>query len=160
MTPPDWVSGTRIRARVQTTPDGAKAHLGWHDSMLNVDCGFQRAADDTERCLPAGGANIGGSFWGDAACSVPLASGSPGCATPTYATNELTTTCLAVNGYETPYRYHVYGSLVAYAGANFWIGAGGATGCTQYANSASYAFFTYGAEVPASTFAPGNIVTE
>jgi hypothetical protein len=29
---PDWVSGTRLRARVQTSADGARAFYGWYDS--------------------------------------------------------------------------------------------------------------------------------
>lgn len=47
-------SGTRIKARVGTTPDGAKLFLGWHDAELGVDCEFRPTKDWSTRCMPVG----------------------------------------------------------------------------------------------------------
>jgi hypothetical protein len=146
---------------VQTTADGAKAFLGWHDAMLGIDCNFQRAADDSQRCQPSLVANITGTYWGDSVCSVPVAYMTQGGCTPTYASKfESPVACSAVGGYPTTYRYHVYGSLVAVTGTSYWTGAGGATGCTMQTIPAGWQFYTFGAEVPPSTFAQGSVVTE
>jgi hypothetical protein len=50
---PDYVSGTRIKARVVTTPDGAKMFVGIYDNDLQTECSFSTAADGITRCLPA-----------------------------------------------------------------------------------------------------------
>lgn len=63
----EWpASGTRIRARIATTPDGAQAHLGWFDTELNVTCWMGE-----EKCMPpmAYSTNV----YADIDCTVPLA---------------------------------------------------------------------------------------
>jgi len=155
--PAQW---SRIRARLQTTPDGAKGHYGWYDGQLDIACNFYRAADDSERCLPTDWIASSGSVWADAGCSTPLAAAPIGC-TPAYVyTFEQTATCSSVSGVASPYRYHVYGGVTPYTGTSYWIGSGGATGCTMEPINATNAYYTFGAEIAASTFAPGNIVTE
>ena len=49
---PDYVSGSRIKARTISTSDGAKAFAGYYDTQLATPCSFNHAADDTLRCLP------------------------------------------------------------------------------------------------------------
>jgi len=62
-------SGTRIRARLAITDDGASELVGWYDGDRGVSCTFQEAADGVTRCLPeAKHANL----FADAACTQPL----------------------------------------------------------------------------------------
>jgi hypothetical protein len=68
---PDWVSGSRLRARVQTSPDGAKAMIGWYDSQLRINCAAQTAADGQTRCLPLTSISVG-SFFSDTGCTASL----------------------------------------------------------------------------------------
>lgn len=65
-------SGTRIKARVGTTPDGAKLFLGWHDAELGVDCEFLKASDGLTRCLPVGPVVQAGTLFADSSCSKPV----------------------------------------------------------------------------------------
>ncbi len=46
------VSGSRLKARYASTPDGAKVFMGWYDSQLNEKCTFRLAEDGRMRCLP------------------------------------------------------------------------------------------------------------
>ena len=45
-------SGTRLKARYASTPDGARIFLGWHDDELGFDCEFKKVEDGTKRCYP------------------------------------------------------------------------------------------------------------
>ena len=45
-------SGSRLKARYASTPDGARIFLVWRDSELGFDCEFQKAEDGKQRCLP------------------------------------------------------------------------------------------------------------
>ena len=47
------VSGSRLKARYASTPDGAKVFMGWYDSQLNEKCTFMLAEDGNMRCLPS-----------------------------------------------------------------------------------------------------------
>ena len=66
-----YQSGTRIEARVVTTPDGAKALFGWRDTLLDMNCQFGNTADGTVRCVPASVAKLG--YYSDSACTIPVA---------------------------------------------------------------------------------------
>ena len=88
-------SGTRIKARVGTTPDGAKLFIGWHDAELGEACSFRTAADGKTRCLP--------DVYDSTASSSPVAPGSryfsdPGCTTEVVPA----TTCIAVGACAVP----------------------------------------------------------
>lgn len=48
----DFTSGSRLKARYLVAEDGSRTLLGWHDSMLDVNCSFQLAEDGARRCLP------------------------------------------------------------------------------------------------------------
>lgn len=65
-------SGTRIKARVGTTADGAKMFLGWFDAERGVDCEFLKAADGQTRCLPVGPSVQAGKLFSDSACTTPV----------------------------------------------------------------------------------------
>lgn len=65
------LSGTRIKVRVITTPDGAKAFKSMYDVQRGEDCAFRPAADGVTRCLPA----VHQAFeqhYSDAGCTVPV----------------------------------------------------------------------------------------
>lgn len=66
-----YVSGSRLRAVIGETPDGAKEFLGWHDKELNIRCFFLwKTADGTERCLPSD--LLHSVYYEDSACSKPV----------------------------------------------------------------------------------------
>jgi hypothetical protein len=90
-------SGSRLKAKYYVGSDGSKQFLGWHDSMLNVDCSFLLASDATTRCIPAAPPGVGiatQNFFADAACTQPLGVTDGACA-PTPAFITMTTTDLA-----------------------------------------------------------------
>jgi hypothetical protein len=47
-----YQSGTRLKARMLVTADGAKAFVGWRDTVRNENCSFWNTADGKLRCLP------------------------------------------------------------------------------------------------------------
>src|SRR5262245_45947669 len=47
-----YQSGSRIKMRVGTTPDGAKEFIGWRDTQRNENCSFFTSTDGMRRCLP------------------------------------------------------------------------------------------------------------
>lgn len=65
-----WTSGSRLRARVWRSPDGARAFIGWHDLQLGVDCTLELAADGVIRCLPV--TTNGAIAYLDATCTTPI----------------------------------------------------------------------------------------
>lgn len=72
-------SGARLRARV-ITGGGAREVVGFHDSVRNEDCTFQRAEGGRMRCLPPlvpfyGESNV----FADAACKLPVATYQASC---------------------------------------------------------------------------------
>lgn len=85
-------SGARLKARWRVGEDGSRMFAGWHDSQLQVECEFKRAADGTERCVPGNPASLSGSpnepapllFFTDSGCTQPILAVRIGCASPTY----------------------------------------------------------------------------
>jgi hypothetical protein len=151
---PDYASGTRIKARVQSTADGAKAFAGFYDTSLSTACAFNRAADDTLRCLPTTYA-YAGVYFGDSGCTTPIAYSSFGCA-PAYAQRaETVSSCVDIGYYSTNARQRIYSITGAYGGAMVWSGMPGA--CNGSTTPATLSFYTLGSEVAASTFAAGSV---
>lgn len=76
-TGPDWIqervysSGTRIKAKVGRTADGASMFLNWYDTELEIDCWFQDDYKGKRRCLPTI-ASAYGYYFEDAHCEKPL----------------------------------------------------------------------------------------
>ena len=66
-----YKSGSRIRARVAQTQDGAQMFLGWYDTEFEEPCTLVAAQDLKLRCLP-GYVSAAGTFFSDANCSEPL----------------------------------------------------------------------------------------
>jgi hypothetical protein len=68
-------SGSRLRAKYLDGADGTKQFVTWWDSQLQIDCSFQLASDNQQRCLPIQGDPQGA--WGylvfsDTQCTVPV----------------------------------------------------------------------------------------
>lgn len=68
--PGEEVDGTRIKIRYLVGDDGMKSKVGYFDTQLNVPCNFERVGNDM-RCLPVT-QRVQGTFFADAACSVPI----------------------------------------------------------------------------------------
>jgi hypothetical protein len=81
-----WHSGSRLRARVLDGGDGAVKFLGWHDSELDVECGFRLAEDGELRCLPGGSYSL---VYEDPECSRSAAILAPCEAVPDWVSVEL-----------------------------------------------------------------------
>src|SRR5205823_2204997 len=120
---PDYVSGTRIKARVMSSADGAKAFVGFYDMTLATACAFGRAADDTVRCLPTNAAYVPGSWWSDSGCTTPLAyASSPGCAVTYLQKSEATSSCVDVGYYSVTARTRIFHVGSTFSGAMMWVG--------------------------------------
>ena len=78
-----YQSGSRIKARMLTTVDGAKSFLGWRDTQRNENCTFRLAADGKYRCLPATFAGEIGWYL-DAACTTAIFSATARCPAPAW----------------------------------------------------------------------------
>lgn len=96
-----YVSGSRIRARVGVTDDGAKQFLGWRDSQLSLDCTFSDPGDGQKRCLPSAALV---QFFADVGCTQPLAR-VPSCSVPDYLMTAPQYTCPT-----TAYAYYERGT--------------------------------------------------
>lgn len=64
-----YASGTRLRARLYDGGDGAVLFGGWHDTELDLDCGFRLMDDGVWRCVPF---SQGITGFADAACTQPI----------------------------------------------------------------------------------------
>lgn len=166
---PDWVNGSRIRARVRTTPDGARALLGWYDAQLKVTCSFVFASDGKTRCLPdyAARPHLGQDYYSDSACTnkISLAAvlGSDQCAAPTYAIEQdLTSVSCMPDDYQTAQRLLsgdlVYPKLIVHRVVSkqdspYYVL--GADGCSQPISPGQNLYQFDPSEVPPATFVEG-----
>lgn len=150
---PDYVSGSRIKSRVYSTGDGAKAFAGFYDTTLSTPCGAGRASDDAIRCLPAVTA-YAGSYWGDSGCATtPLASAN-GCLGTYASRSEAANSCVDTGYGPTGYRTHIYTVGAAHAGTVY---VGTPASCTM-TGAPGYPLYTL-TEVSPSTFASISIDT-
>ena len=78
-----YENGSRLTAIFLESSDGARQFFGWHDTARDVDCSFALTSDGAWRCLPRGAET--GRFFGDAACTQPLALARKGCEAPSFA---------------------------------------------------------------------------
>jgi len=62
----DYMSGTRLRARVYVAGSGARMRHAWFDLQTGQDCRFTQASDGRFRCLPW---HVSVVLYADAACS-------------------------------------------------------------------------------------------
>ncbi len=80
---PEWTNGSRLRARVYQSEDGARQWIAWRDTERDEDCYFGRTADGALHCLPA---EAGFSdIFADAACAQAMMAASVECGAAPYA---------------------------------------------------------------------------
>jgi hypothetical protein len=161
---PEWVSGSRLRARVDTTDDGGRAFAGWYDSMLKGPCTFQIAGDGQRRCLPtvANMASVDGEY-SDDHCTIPLARELAEYATacpPSYLLRSETVTAAVCgdDGYPQP-RAHIYAAGAVFTGAKVYSFLSDST-CVFTTPPTAWTYFEVGAEIPPASFATGSVVIE
>jgi hypothetical protein len=136
----DYASGTRIKARVVRTPDGAKALLGWRDVQLNVDCYFSAAADSTLRCIPSG-PYVTPGLYADGSCAIPAAVATVGVhLSPKYAIESI------AGAYPLKSRVYDLGPVIPF----YYTRSGG--NCLQLTPQPGLVYYARSVEVPASTF--------
>jgi hypothetical protein len=134
-------SGTRIKARVLTTPDGAKTLHGWRDTTLAIDCYFGTAADGVTRCIPNAPIDQG-TYFSDAACTIPVVvSAIYAYGTPKYAGQYV-----SLDAYPLRYRFYNVGAKVT----PYYYKS--TTACSVQAAQPSLEAYLRLAEVPPTTF--------
>lgn len=67
-----YQSGTRMKMRVGTSPDGSKDFRGWYDSQLDINCVFRRLTTGQTRCIPEL-TSLNDRWYADANCTIPHA---------------------------------------------------------------------------------------
>lgn len=152
-------SGSRIKMRVLATPDGAKQFQGWHDTQLDVDCGFLVAADNQTRCLPTQRLlNLG--YFADSSCMEPvyITVVGPGCSAPVFDSYVVVQS--AQPGGCTTYRDHVFDGASLHGGGVYTKNTEGACVEGTPPPPSTYPGYTVGAEVPASMFQAGSTTIE
>lgn len=160
---PEWVSGTRLRARFMTSSDGAKAFYGWYDTQLRVNCSVMLAGDGQQRCLPSTAAFLS-SYFADAACTTQLAQVSltdtVSCALTLVRAVEQVQRCSDFGFADS--RIRLYSISSAFSGTVYQRSG---TSCSAYTDMTQFPYTTWrfyrvGAEIPASTYAAITIATE
>jgi hypothetical protein len=147
------VNGTRLKVRTYVASDGsALPTYDLHDSLLDVECSFSRAADDMTRCLPSVEPV---QFFSDPACAQPVA-GTP-CASraPRYVFQETRGSSCG------PEAMHILPVGGAYSGPVYTkTHRDRRELCAAVtASYASFSYFTVGAEVPPSEFVEATLQT-
>jgi hypothetical protein len=143
-----YTAGTRlsvVRPKL-TGSDGTQVNvpMGLHDNQLNLDCYLQRASDGVMRCLPyTSAAYYAGNLFADAACSIPIASGTNCSTAPAYF-YQFTSTCPS----SLAYQFYQVGSQ--FGGGTLYYGSGAT--CSPSTPGASTLYFYVGSPVPPTTF--------
>jgi hypothetical protein len=142
----EYTSGTRIRRRMGTTPDGAKMFLGWRDIMRNEDCNFLASTDGVSRCLPAYYTTLFSfSHFSDSRCSIGLVSGAAVCTIPPalrYVLKLEPTTCSG-------YGYAVLPITGTHSGTVY---QGSPASCVAVTTPSPSTFYTLGPAISPSAF--------
>lgn len=121
------------------------------DTMLGGTCHFAIAADGKLRCLPDGD---GAYFYSDDKCTTPLAVQVDDCTPVKYTLRNEP----SASGCTTQH-VHLPGTKLDPASTPAYTGTGAAD-CLLVGGSNSLAYYTLGAEVPASTFEEAAYVTK
>ena len=156
---PEYASGTRLRARVITTSDGAKSLLGWQDKQLGIACEFLPTTEGALRCLPdlSGLPQSISAYYGDSHCTqkVGLLTNLAVCGAPAYDYEYAIGACVPEYGTGAYRIFHVTGQ---YTGQLYYLS--GATCSVSASSSPSYTYWSVGSEVDYTQFVAGSIATE
>lgn len=147
-------SGSRIKMKVYNTPDGAKMVIGLYDGLRNEDCHMALAADGQTRCLPYTGVPVAANQYGDANCTVRVATWIKNCAALTYITTQVATgqTCgITLNGT----GFHSIGTMYTSYYQKDSTGT-----CTGPTSNPANVYYAEGPEIPSSDFQSATIAVE
>lgn len=147
-------SGSRLKAKYYVGSDGSKQFIGWHDSMLNVDCAFVLASDGTTRCMPYyPEAALIATYFSDSGCTQALALVATGCTPPIYGSqSQAGMGGACATGFD---RILQVGA--AYTGASY---TGAPASCIATPSPSAYVLYSLGSEVAPSTFVAATIQTD
>lgn len=114
-----YKSGSRIKAKVMTTEDGAQAFATWYDTVLKVDCWITSslvAEDGKPRCLPMGNYVYDNGYYSDSDCTKPLYWTGKSGDCPLFDVNWITmvTSTCGVTTYSFYRDGHIYGGASIY----------------------------------------------
>lgn len=104
-----YQSGSRLRARIQTSEGGAVRFLGWEDTKAKQLCAFHAAEDGQMRCVPLAGQSTSIQYLDDA-CTQPVAVRSCG-ASDRYVVAEIPGA--ACTAEDNPYAVYEVGDAMA-----------------------------------------------
>lgn len=141
--PGDSTAGSRLKSRYYVADDGSRQWIGWHDTQLDVDCGFALASDGKTRCMPTSVGSVSGSF-ADSSCSQPLAAALGGCSVPKLAV-QIDTANASCSG--VPYRAFNVGA--PFTGTTAYVKSGG---CTSVSVTGGTTLYQTTGERPPSDF--------
>jgi hypothetical protein len=152
-------SGSRLKRKVYTSPDGLSVGVSFgafRDSALGLDCMLATVPGGASRCMPTGA--VFRAFYEDAACTVRLVGVHDPCgsAVPAYATvSESSAGCNPVP--VDPAKWYHVGAKFQNAPAYYKDSAGA---CLLYPAAAGYSYFALGPEVNYAEFAPMSLSVE
>ena len=149
-----YKSGSRIKAEVLRSADGAQQFNGWVDTQLNEKCSFTAATDGKVRCLPGGGFSSSG-YYANATCTTPLVVVPDGCAVSKYTllSQQLPNTCI----FSPKNLYAVHLTAGAYSGPTYRKSG---TLCQASAVESGDVAYSLNPEIPASQFQEATTVVE
>ena len=149
--------GSRLKVRIWSADDGATMPatntLVWFDTVVDAPCHFQRATDNTWRCLPVASYGYTGSA--DPACTARLVGWPQDCA-------KTATTTLAEGpslGCGLGYANRVFDVGDEYLGSGFYYVDNLTGECYAASKPPGVTFYVLGAERPPADFVSGQIVT-
>jgi hypothetical protein len=146
-----YQSGSRIKARMLVTADGAKAFNGWHDTERGENCSFGLASDGKIRCLPdlttcPQSAYPLGTLFGDSSCAGPkLVAVLATCSAPACAVAYSMGDCNQV-------KLSVVRVGEKYSGSVVYYQASDGTCANATSGLVSYSIYYAGAETAPSSF--------
>ena len=142
-------SGTRIKAKVTRTQDGAQSFLTWYDTELDMDCWFLKSiVDGKYRCLPTLPQAL---YYSDPACTKMLAYASD------CYENRWVYRCTEYQGCQNhTCTYHQRGSQ--FQGPLYYsLNSDGECNEYEMSESPTMAYYHVGTEIPASTFQEASV---
>lgn len=143
------VSGSRLKRRYYVGDDGSREPLygyGWYDTERQENCIFTTAADGATRCVPQTAGGASGFYFADSNCTqeVALVTTTCGAPLPKYIFKSTPQSGCA-GGTSSIHLIGPQQNLTMY-----YLKSGET--CLGVAVTAGQAFYTIGAEVPASSF--------
>lgn len=141
-----YTSGTRLRVRYGSSPDGARMFLGWYDNERKENCIVYQVGQGKMKCLPQDSVQTS-VYFEDAACVHPLAIRTKcGTAVPRYVVK--VTVPNGQCGTET--TYSVFSTKMEVVPTQLFQLVG--TNCTITSASPALQYYAPSTEIPVMSF--------